>query len=194
MFKLKTAENFLSPIECQLIVSTVQNIEPWELSDDRNWSNRTISDRTMYNAYNAEVGELMVRLKKRLQIFIKQHFHIDTIYCDLFQVVRWLDGMEQSPHADDMKNTPADSWFHHREFGAIIYLNDNYEGGHTFYPQHQFEIIPKSGSLAVHPGDSEHHLHGVTRVKTSSGSLRYTLASFWTQQQQYSDHWEIPEK
>jgi len=191
MFKLKIAENFLSPSECHLIVSAVQQIEPWELTNDTNWSNRTITDRTMYTAHNPQVGELMVRIKKRLEGFIEHHFQIKKIYCDLFQVVRWLDGMEQAPHADDMKNTNADPWFHHREFGAIIYLNDNYEGGHTFYPQHQFEIIPKAGALAVHPGDSVDHLHGVTRVKTSSGSPRYTLASFWTQQQQYADQWEL---
>jgi len=194
MFNLKIVENFLSPEECELITRTVKSIEPWELSNDPNWSNRTISDRTMYLSHNIEVGKLMSDIKKRLQQFIQHSFGISKVYCDLFQVVRWLDGMEQAPHADDMKNTNADPWFHHREYGAIVYLNHNYDGGHTYYPQHQLEVIPKAGSLAVHPGDSENHMHGVTKVKTRGDGPRYTLASFWTQDKQYSDNWEAPEQ
>jgi hypothetical protein len=41
--------------------------------------------------------------------------------------------------------------------------------------------------LAVHPGDPE-HLHGVTKVENG---MRYTLASFWTQEEEYFDGWVL---
>jgi hypothetical protein len=100
--------------------------------------------------------------------------------------------MEQPPHADDMTNAKSENensldWFAHREYGAIIYLNDNYNGGHTYYPNHNFDIKPEAGKLAVHPGNPE-HLHGVTKV---SDEIRYTLASFWTQDKEYFDQWVL---
>ena len=94
---------------------------------------------------------------------------------------------EQPAHADDMTNYEGMEWFHHRHYGAILYLNDDYKGGHTFYPQHNFEIIPKAGTLALHPGDTN-HLHGVTKIKNSK---RYTIASFWTREKKYSDGWSL---
>jgi hypothetical protein len=78
-------------------------------------------------------------------------------------------------------------WFNHREYGAIIYLNDNYSGGHTYYPNHNFDIAPAVGKLAIHPGDPE-HLHGVSKIEDG---VRYTLASFWTQDEKYFDGWVL---
>jgi hypothetical protein len=108
--------------------------------------------------------------------FITKEYNLEEdIIPDIVSLCRWFPGMEQPPHADDMTNSDVKG-FEHRVFGAIIYLNDNYEGGKTFYPGHGIEITPKAGLLAVHPGDPE-HLHGVTKIE---GTVRYTIASFWT--------------
>jgi hypothetical protein len=64
----------------------------------------------------------------------------------------------------------------HREYGSIVYLNNNFSGGETFYPQHNISIVPKPGMLAIHPADSN-HMHGVSEIKDG---IRYTIASFWT--------------
>jgi hypothetical protein len=77
--------------------------------------------------------------------------------------------------------------YEHRAYGSIIYLNDTYEGGHTYYKNFNHEVTPKAGALAVHPGDSE-HLHGVTEIKDG---MRYTIASFWTLDKGKSHDWPI---
>ena len=76
-------------------------------------------------------------------------------------------------------------WFHHREFGAVVYLNDDFESGYTYYPNFDVEIKPKAGTLVLHPGD-EIHRHG---VRGSRGGNRYTISSFWTKDATYSDDW-----
>jgi hypothetical protein len=77
--------------------------------------------------------------------------------------------------------------FSYREFGSIVYLNDNYSGGHTYYPNYNFDIKPEAGKLAVHPGDPE-HLHGVSKIE---GTTRYTLAAFWSRNKDYFDDWVL---
>ena len=85
--------------------------------------------------------------------------------------------MNQPPHCDDMSDSKKENKnFNHRYFGCVIYLNDDYIGGETFYPDHNFKIVPKSGTLAIHLGDCNHR-HGVTEVKENT---RYTIASFWS--------------
>jgi len=62
-------------------------------------------------------------------------------------------------------------------------LNDDFDGGETYYPQHNFSVKPKLGRLAIHPGDSAHE-HGVSEIKNNT---RYTLAAVWTRNRKYSN-------
>jgi hypothetical protein len=117
---------------------------------------------------------------------IKELYDVEDVYSDTLQIVRWFPEMEQPPHADDMTNTDIKG-LEHRAYGSIIYLNDNYEGGKTYYPNFDVSITPKVGNLAIHPGDPE-HLHGVTKIQDG---MRYTIASFWTLNKLHSHDWPI---
>ncbi len=187
MFNAKTIDNFISKEECDYLVNTVKNVEPWEAGGSDFWDNRSLNAINVYNNIDKAAGELLYKIKQKIEVSILELYNEPVIYSDLFQIVRWFPEMEQPPHADDMTNSEGNDWFHHRHYGVILYLNDDYEGGHTFYPQHNFEIIPKAGTLAIHPGDPD-HLHGVTKIKNSK---RYTVASFWTREEEYSDKWVL---
>lgn len=192
MFKAKTVDNIVSQEEAKAIIDFVKDIEPWEHGGADFWNNRSLNAIMIYQNRSKEIGKLLYDIRARVGEEIKKLYEVPEIYPDLFQVVRWFPGMEQPPHADDMTDIGEDEkhlveWFNHREFGAIVYLNDNYDGGHTFYPNHNFKIVPKVGTLALHPGDPE-HLHGVTKVENE---MRYTLASFWTQDKEYFDGWVL---
>lgn len=58
------------------------------------------------------------------------------------------------------------------KFGAIIYFNDNYEGGEIEYPQHNYSYKPKAGSLVLHEATN---IHAVVRVKSG---FRFTHSSY----------------
>lgn len=187
MFEAKVIDNFLSKEEVEKILTFAKESNDWENASGI-WNKRSLTARNVYNFQNKEIGELLFTIRKRLAAQIVELFSIEEIYPDLIQIVRWFDGQEQPPHADDMKNAgEGHNWFHHRDFGAIIYLNDDYLGGQTYYPQHNFSIDPVPGRLAIHPGN-DNHLHGVSKI---SGGTRYTIASFWTRDKEYYDNWTI---
>jgi hypothetical protein len=190
MFNAKTIDNFISIEESNKILEFVKSIEKWEESESDFWSNRILNAITIYNDYDKKIGEMLYEIRQRVANQIKDSYNLLEIYPDLFQVIRWFPGMEQAPHADDMTNSSDKEhmqWFNHREYGAIVYLNDNYSGGHTYYPNYNFDISPAVGKLAIHPGDPE-HLHGVSKIENG---IRYTLASFWTQDKAYFDGWTL---
>jgi hypothetical protein len=75
-------------------------------------------------------------------------------------------GEEMPPHLDNV----SDKDF---QFGIVIYLNDNFTGGSTIYPNLDLSIQPKRSHLILHDAN---HLHGAAVVE--SGSTRYILSCF----------------
>jgi hypothetical protein len=176
MFNAKTQDGFLSLETTTKLVDVLSTTDGWGRSDHEFWDNRVINTPEINRLFGPEIDALVFDATMKVKDFITKEYNLEEdIIPDIVSLCRWFPGMEQPPHADDMTNSDVKG-FEHRVFGAIIYLNDNYEGGKTFYPGHGIEITPKAGLLAVHPGDPE-HLHGVTKIE---GTVRYTIASFWT--------------
>ena len=71
-------------------------------------------------------------------------------------ISRFKNKSHMGPHVDN----PGDN---NLEFGCVIYLNDNYDGGEIFYPELNIKYKPKAGSLICHPSKSP-YLHEVLPV------------------------------
>jgi hypothetical protein len=177
MFNGKIIEDFISKENCSYLINAAVASDLWQTAGHEFWDNRTINYTNMI-VFDKKAADIMIDVLVRCQQSIKESYGLEKIYPDLLQVIRWFPGMQQAPHADDMSNTDI-TGHAHRAFGSVLYLNDDYEGGHTYYPNFNFDITPKAGTLAFHPADVA-HLHGVTEVKDS---IRYTVASFWTKQE-----------
>ena len=186
MNKAITVSNFVSKDDADYLINAVNELNSWESGGSEFWDNRITNYFNICN-YNKKAADIMFTANTLCKQVIMENYKLDRpVYSDTLQVVRWFPGLEQHPHADDMTNTDVEG-FDHRVFGSIIYLNSNYKGGHTFYPNFNFEIVPEQGKLAVHPGDPE-HLHGVTKIEEN---IRYTIASFWTYEKDKSHDWSI---
>jgi len=175
MFNAKTQDSFLSLEDTTKLVEALSATDGWEKSPVEFWDNRVINMAAVNTLFGPDISSIVLDATMKVKDFISKEYGLEEeLVADIVTLCRWFPGMEQPPHADDMTNSEVKG-FERRVLGAIIYLNDNYEGGKTYYPTHGIEITPKAGSLAVHPGDPE-HLHGVTKIE---GNVRYTIASFW---------------
>jgi len=184
-FKPISIDRFLTDEEVKAILSYAENTNAWISYPGTVWDKRTITlDRI--KPENSDVAQIIEKTALKTQQAIHDRYNLSyTPYADAMTLCRWFDGMSQPPHCDDMSNVEGENLIHgHREFGSIIYLNDDYDGGETYYPDHNFKIDPISGRIAIHLSDCNHR-HGVTQVK---GSTRYTIASFWTSKESKATH------
>ena len=176
MNKLYKQKQFLSQEELTLLQNYVKQTARWTSMEDAYWNDRCLYTEAILEDERKDIYNLVVDIKKRIAEAIKSFYDKDVVP-DLINFVRWPEGIDQPPHCDDMTDQgERTSWFHHREFGAVIYLNSDFVGGKTYYPNFSYESDLEPGMLVVHPGNPE-YTHGVTKVFHGT---RYTLASFWT--------------
>jgi predicted 2-oxoglutarate/Fe(II)-dependent dioxygenase YbiX len=105
------------------------------------------------------------------------------LYSDTAQLVRWQEGHELTPHADNVEPDGAPNATPHRSYSSLLYLNDDYVGGETYFPGHGVRLKPEAGALVLF-GAGPQYVHGVTRV---THGLRYTYAGWFTHDPQHED-------
>lgn len=105
------------------------------------------------------------------------------IYSDTAQLVRWHEGLELTPHADNLEPDGSPNATPHRAFSSLMYLNDDYDGGETYFPGHGIRLKPEAGTLILF-GAGPEYVHGVTRV---TRGLRYTYAGWFTNDRSHED-------
>jgi len=81
---------------------------------------------------------------------------------------QYSGGEELKVHYDAIHNPSI-------KYAIVIYLNDDYNGGELFFPQHDLEIKPKAGSLMTFPG-TEDFKHGTKKVHGTKD--RFVIACF----------------
>jgi hypothetical protein len=173
-------DNFLSQEEIDIFLEFYDFIDKndmWESSTMDFWDGRTFE----FSYYMKTFGDrdkfkFFMSILKRMQQTIMHEFGlIDIIYADTMQIVKWKDGTEQPPHADNVEQDGTPNVSPWRLYSGIIYLNDDYEGGQTYFPNLKQEIEPKAGRLGMFYADLE-HTHGVKKVV---GGERKTIITFW---------------
>lgn len=167
--------NFLSDEDCDKLVEyAASSTDKFEASmyDTDFWNKRTLNASTMPEDLKILMRDTCYRMTKELE----RVSNSGPLYPDLLQIVRWMKGYELFPHADKEEPDGRPHPFPWRDFAALVYLNDDYVGGETHFPNKGIEYKPKKGDFITFPGTVE-FLHG---VRETTEGVRYTIASFNT--------------
>lgn len=169
-------ENFLTEQERkQLLFYASSPNAAWEtyLPTSDVWHGRFINPRSM----PPKVLELMGKIRRRaVRTIIADYGITEPVFADTLQLIRWRPGDSQTPHADCEEPDGRPNLYPWRAFASIIYLNDDFEGGQIYFPNHVLEPKIKPGMLAYFPSTAD-YLHG---VKPITAGLRYTHSCFYT--------------
>lgn len=117
---------------------------------------------------NVSVGleDLMETFHKRASRIFDQVGPLDVTGFTVYQ--RMYEGSELKAHYDQYSDKLV-------EYAAVLYINDDYNGGEVFFSKFGLELKPPAGSLIIFPG-TEKYEHGVRPVQ--SGPVRYVIPTF----------------
>ncbi len=165
MNRIILTEGFLGKEETASLYKIARNFKGWESRGHHFWDGRVCD---VFKAFPEWLGDYITEGIRDIIAINYGDLFQTGVYYDTLDLVKWSVGSNQSPHQD---NIPEKN----RLVGCVIYINDDFWGGETFYPNLGVSVKPVAGNMALHLGDEE-HLHGVTEV---SGGDRFTISSFW---------------
>lgn len=84
----------------------------------------------------------------------------------ILPLVKWIPGAQMGPHCDSSDDYPD------LRFSIVTYLNNNYEGGEIYFPNHNIKIKPKAGSSIMFPA-YEPFVHQVLPIQSGQ---RYAIS------------------
>jgi hypothetical protein len=185
--KINIVYDFITDEEKDLLVEYANNTHMWDRikfrdgdfeSNNNFWTGRVIEYED-FRFNNKKVANMMLDIRDRCAEIICNTTGVGMVYPNCLQLVRWLEGNEQQPHAD----IGTRDEFKYRDFGSILYINDDYDGGELYFPNQGIEYKPKAKSFAFFPGNEE-YWHGIKRINKGT---RYTIAMFWSFNKDYWD-------
>jgi D-mannonate dehydratase len=143
--------NFLTQEECQSLVQ--------EAKTSANWKPQ--SKDTGIFILSSSNHKIMIDIYKRVSELFDKELHT--------QMIRMIHKTDKDSFWEEHSDDSGDKDI---QYGVVIYLNDNFEGGELVYPQDNITIKPEMGMLVYHMGNQKHLVS-----KVISGD-RYTLTSF----------------
>ena len=166
--------NFLPSEECLYLIKYFKK-SPKRYAKHGFWDGRVVD---LYSITDLKVRKIVEDLHARICGYTCKYYGEDYIYTDYSNLVYWGPNNILTPHCDNMdKDDPQrEHDTPHRTYSAVLCLNEDYEGGHTIFPELNVEYPGVTSRLIVFPSGRS-HLHGVTEV--TSGS-RYTFAMWMT--------------
>lgn len=164
-------ENFISKEDLEIILSSIDDSVSWGSN-----SMVGIPDKVTNKLYEEkpEIHKILSNAINQVQKEIEFYFG-RSLETNSAGIRRWDVGEYQPLHADgeDPEGHPNEAFI--VDYGAVIYLNDDYEGGEIYFPDHKLEFKPSAGTLVFFPSNIM-YIHGVREI---TKGIRYTTPSFW---------------
>ena len=190
-----TVDNFLSDFECKAIIAYLNFLVDNKILE---WNQISFYDSFAMGFWpydpNLEMFGLPSNyfndiLKQRIKDASEKLLSIELSEVS-YHAQKWDDGAYASFHSDNSDEEGNPSEFARSKFAAFIYLNEDFEGGYLNFKNHDVNIKPAPGRLAVFAGGHTNE-HEVTKVH---GGTRYTIGSFWDRADAVYDEATIKER
>jgi hypothetical protein len=162
--------NFISRDDLGPIVEYLENI-------DQNMFVSKAKNVWYNNKLTRPIQQLIPIYEKMRNLVMPEYEILPEI-----SVTRLIKGESMYVHADSPGKNNKDlvtsddpyETCHSIDYGLVLYLNDDYEGGEIYYPNRGIVYKPKCGDLVIH-SSLEEYSHGVKEVLSG---IRYVYSNF----------------
>lgn len=172
--KIYEFENFLLDSECDILIKWFNETDKMPTNNSNLFNGRQIN---YVNIQDERVKKLVNYFRFKTTKLAMEVFNEVELYPNYTDVVLWEPGGGMLVHSDNSNSDGTPNTCSYRDYSGVLYLNDDFLGGETFFPDHGPRFIkPKKGKLALYPSTIEYN-HGVSTIV---GKNRYTMPIWFT--------------
>lgn len=150
----------ISTAFCRSVLKQILEINAWKTAGIHGTATGAIRGEVNKNIRSAhwisieEIPTLKEKFSKKiyssvLPIINKNHGLALNEFCEA-AIIKYEKGGHYKIHTDNGKG------LEHRHFTVICYLNDDFSGGKTYFPDFELSITPKTGKALVFPSNYRH--------------------------------------
>jgi len=150
-YYIEEISDFLTPQECDKICEISRN----KLTPSKVYSSNTdVENNTVRISDQCWLKDLDDPIVKQISERVAKITKTDIKSQEELQVVKYGEGGFYRPHFDACNKETDDCSRLNKGLGPryitfIIYLNDDFEGGETYFPRIDKRVVPKKGKAAI---------------------------------------------
>lgn len=180
-------DNIIEPEYCDNIFNYYKNNHTNDVNDTRilPW----FEENTLYWSFlkNTEIKNEIGKCREIITNLVKNSYGVD-VFPNVTTLVMWKEGKSMAIHKDNGYENDK-HLLHMRTYTAVMYINDDFEGGETIIMKENSNEIeylckPKKGSVLIFKSD-ESCLHG---VKTIEKGERLALSMWFAIDEKYVEY------
>lgn len=135
--------NFLSASDCDKLIEYVEKASCLERSEVKEETSVKSKSRTSSTCF---VSDDQSPVASAFRAQVERLTGIPRAHFEDVQVVKYLPGQKYEAHYDVNKDDPRDEI---RQVTVLVYLNDDFEGGETEFPEAKVKVKPEKGMAVV---------------------------------------------
>lgn len=156
-------DDAISQIDCVNVLSRGINFNP-SLGFDYDKNQSLISNYRSSSTAHDFNDEFNFLREKAINL-VKNRFNTAQVFIDhseLVQLTRYEVGQEYKQHVDYFNQANTTAMDNDRCGTVIFYLNDDFEGGETYFPYINLTVKPKKGSALFFAYDYDISINSLT--------------------------------
>lgn len=161
--KIEKTDDGITATDC------VSKWEPWVSSDmDYVFGSKKTTHEKFYGTSSVLVKELYSDIIDVLTTTVSHYAEVNGISMGTMapiSIAKYDAGKSMGPHTDTQTGA---------HISAVLYINDNYNGGDIDFPNQEFNVKPTAGSVLVFPS-VEPFVHS----PNAATAPRYVATAFW---------------
>ncbi|MDR9402242.1 MAG: 2OG-Fe(II) oxygenase [Halothece sp. Uz-M2-17] len=126
----------------------------------------------------ASTNQLLINKIKIIQNLLFQHYGLEFPYAEPCTILRYQPREFYQRHVDNLLLTnrfeEVKQGIPTRDISIVGYLNDDFEGGETYFDRQEIKVTPKKGSVLIFPS---YYTHPHASLPIDTG-VKYAFTSW----------------
>ena len=169
----------MSDEDCDYIVGILDALDVFNLLESRG-----PSKVRMMRFKDKDLDQIVAEYAFKIKPEVEKFFNVENTIVSDYGAFISKKGYSMDPHIDTVNDYGL---FDYLKYSAVLYLNDEFDGGDIYFSNLNVSYAPQKGDLIIFPANDLNYMHGVSQINEGK---RHTLAYWYSENGEWEKYFE----